>query len=737
MFGRHSLMLWGCLACSSGVAAQAAEPAGIAFAGDLQAIDRAVLEAAQSPLPTLGMRAGAPARMPAAPSPHGVVSAGYSASMQARFEDEPLDDRSKPSFLSRLRPKWLGGGDASADEPTRDPFVAASQAPITQVGAASRKRDEGLQRIPAYAPPVGSPAMANSVTQTTRRSPAGPSAAKPPRDASGLALRSESGPRRGLFSSWFGGGDVEAPTPTPAPRATVRTPQPARKARPEAALAATPRPAAARAPQPSTPAQRSAPRPAALSAPQADGGVVVVSDDAPRTKRSNVVVASPIAPEAAPPVARVAQASPRVVAVSPELGMPTVTAAPKRAPASPAPMVNPFAETTSPSAAGPRLVASPPPAVATPAPPRTLATASGSARSLATPVAAAPVRPLTPYVTTTPRPATPAPTAPSPRSRELLAEAHQLAATAAGIDDFSAVLKRCRYVLAIDASAEAVGYANQLSSWALCKRGEALEDAGRLAEAEADYHDALRGESECWRAEHALGVIAARAGDADGALRRFNRTLDLNPEFAKAYSNRAALAVQKGDYQAALADYTRAIEINPDLEPAHTGRGRVCHMLGMLEEGLRHLDAAELLAPDDAMIATGRGDLLVDLGRYGEARDAYRRAIELRPDGSAAHRNLSWMLATCPVAEFRDGNAALDHAERAEKLAGAADDLTLDTKAAALAALGRYEEAAKVQQEAVERAPEGDTAAYRERLALYQQGSAFTAPPVRQSSYVR
>ena len=97
------------------------------------------------------------------------------------------------------------------------------------------------------------------------------------------------------------------------------------------------------------------------------------------------------------------------------------------------------------------------------------------------------------------------------------------------------------------------------------------------------------------------------------------------------------------------------------------------------------------------------------------------------------------MQATCPVAEFRDGAAAVANVEKAAQLAGGSDDLTLDTKAAALAAAGRFEEAAKVQQEAISAAPESEAAPYRERLALYQQGASFTSQPVavRQATYMK
>ena len=124
--------------------------------------------------------------------------------------------------------------------------------------------------------------------------------------------------------------------------------------------------------------------------------------------------------------------------------------------------------------------------------------------------------------------------------------------------------------------------------------------------------------------------------------------------------NRAALAVQEGNYSEALDDYSRAIAADPDLSVAHSGRGRVCHLLGYLDEAQRHLDAAQVLAPDDASIAVAQGDLLVDLGRHTQARAAYERGIVLDPEQSTPYRNLSWLLATCPVESVRNAQHALE-----------------------------------------------------------------------------
>jgi tetratricopeptide (TPR) repeat protein len=804
MTRRQPLLIAGCLLGSMGVGATATQAqSGVAYAGDMQSIDRAMLDAAEMPLPSMasgptltprtapqgnfaqGGVVQAGAQMPVMGVPNQATPAAFNGGVRPTTVDQP--EQPKRGLFSKLKPSWPFG-KSEAKQPEVDPFAQATQdARIQTVGAATKSfnRSEGVQRIPSYvASQSNNQQTARNTTAPQQRAQA---TSAPTNRSNGVVMRQDNGPKQGFLSGlWGGSNESSQQRPKAQPlfggnkgagnqgqrnqeqlANRQSAPAPSRMAmnsRSQSRVnSAGPTPSPSYLTGNNVPAKQPAAKPSSASE-----GMVMVSDEpAPVAKRSPIATFSPATPRVAavgapisnPAVANLSMSSPEVKTLENHFAttksaqvnpariepapveeepadsaifasddMPEVVSAPASEPRSIEPTPpNPTA------AQGPVVVSLPPRPMPAPLPTDNVAHQLSPASQAPASYANTAVSQPTPVV----HEATSA-TA-TERAKTLLTEAHQLAATADTADEYSAVLKRCSYVLAIDNSQEAIGYANQLAGWALSKRGEVFENENRLTEAEADYLDALRSDPECWRAEHALGVIAARNGNADEAGRRFNRTLLLNPEFAKAYSNRAALAVQRGDFEAALNDYQQAIEIDPDFEPAHTGRGRVCHMLGRLDEGLQHLDAAELLSPEDGMIATGRGDLLVDLGRYGQAKQAYERAISLDPQSPAAYRNLAWMQATCPQTEYRDGAAAVANIEKASQLAGGSDDLTLDTKAAALAAAGRYEEAAKVQQEAIAAAPESDAAAYRERLALYQQGASFTSQPVavRQATYLK
>lgn len=700
-----------------------------AYVGDLQTVDRAVLNAAALD-PNFAPQA-APQR--------------------------PREAPKRTSFFGKLTPSWLMGSNDDKTETTQAPAASGVQ-PVAY------NRRSSLSHRPGAKPR----------TRWTQPAPTKPTTQAPQRSG-GVATRATTGQRASLvdlvgFSKKpqaTNAGKLPAPiarpTAPPAPSG-VRVAHTNASALPlPIALAPNPTAGVGAAfvgdgPQPTTPQMVADPALAALAkAPSPEAKPLIVINDA-AISNETIVADTPI-DEAPGAVLFVTDASDGFAETT---DSPTLTV-----------------ETTESVDAAPEAIAiaAPPTIVTTPAEPITIDPESGLEAATAAPIVVsdAPVA-ETPSTTSLDQPELdPLPTAasiaarvtesaaptgdyqeqriglpprrpsrepePSDRAKSLLAEAHGLAQEAAEAEDYTAILQRCRYVLAIDRAPQAVAYANQLAAWSLNCRGEALLEQGRVDEAEADFTDALRTDQECWRAEHNLGVLHSHRGETERARQRFDRTLRLNPEYAKAYSNRAALAVRDGDFQTAMRDYERAIEADPDLAIAHAGRGRICHLLGKLEMALRHLDAAALLEPGDASIAVARGDLLVDLGRYGNAKAAYERAIAIDPEDATAYRNLAWMQATCPLPAFRDGQAAVINAKRAAELTGDQDDITLDTQAAAEAAVGRFEEAVALAQRAIDAAPEADAEAYLKRLDGYLRGEAFTSRPIGsgvvQASYTK
>jgi tetratricopeptide (TPR) repeat protein len=328
--------------------------------------------------------------------------------------------------------------------------------------------------------------------------------------------------------------------------------------------------------------------------------------------------------------------------------------------------------------------------------------------------------------------------APESPAKRLIAQAHEWSSSAKSEDEFSRIIETCRQAQASQPDHDINRYANELTSWALNRRGQLKAEAGRDTEAIGDFDEAVTADPQRWRAIHNRGVLLAQAGEFEKAFDDFNRTIEINPQFAKAYSNRAALFVVAGNLEPAMQDYARAIELDPKLAVAHRGCGRACHLLGDLEEAVRHYDESLRLAPDDAYAVASRADVLTDLGRYAEAAQQYDRAIEIDPNSSQAHSGSAWLLATCPDDDVRNAELAIDRAERAIELTGREDAATFDTLAAAHANAGDFAAAARTARQAVQLAAAEEREAFQERLLTYQREKPFRIAPfdqVIQASY--
>jgi len=115
--------------------------------------------------------------------------------------------------------------------------------------------------------------------------------------------------------------------------------------------------------------------------------------------------------------------------------------------------------------------------------------------------------------------------------------------------------------------------------------------------------------------------------------------------------------------------------------------------------------------------------------RTRDAVAQYQQALDINPDDTETMNNMAWILATSPDPMIRDGAKAVALAERAVALTNNKEQRTVATLAAAYAEMGRFPEAVKTGQSAVQLAlNEGNNAraeAIRSQVALYESGAAF------------
>lgn len=274
-------------------------------------------------------------------------------------------------------------------------------------------------------------------------------------------------------------------------------------------------------------------------------------------------------------------------------------------------------------------------------------------------------------------------------------------------------------------------------------------------------------------AEMMLGVGYERSGGAAEAIRCYQEALKLDPSLkvqmpggtqrrlaVQATLLAAQLAEQNGGQAKAMALYRAALDLDPTVVEAHNNLANLLEAAGARQESLAHYQAAVHLAPAEALAHDNLGTELLILGRFADAMQEYKEAARLQPDDPRAYflmgkaylqqgqtvaalagfraaverdgddpRSLALLariLATDENATNRDGKAAVTLAEKANTQTGGVQPFILDVLSLAYAEAGRFEDAQRSANRAIELAEAAKLPALaddiRQHLDLFQAG---------------
>ena len=296
-----------------------------------------------------------------------------------------------------------------------------------------------------------------------------------------------------------------------------------------------------------------------------------------------------------------------------------------------------------------------------------------------------------------------------------------------------------------------------------------LRDQGRLAEAEAHYQAALRLRPYFVEAWYNLGGLKQTQGDAEAAARDYTTALQFRPDHTGAHLNLGqVLALQHkwdeaiahlrtglraapqnaearfylgaalastGKYAEAEVEFTEACRLRPEYGLARERLGEALFHQGKLPEAVSQLKQALQAGPGSAMNHYYLALALHAQGQFDEALPHYREAARLDPNKPLYLNDLAWILATHPRAELRDGAQAVRLAEAACRLTEQRQPLLLGTLAAAYAETGRFADAVKAAEKAIDLAAAAGLKEVAERnrqlLELYRAGKPFHEPEAR------
>jgi Flp pilus assembly protein TadD len=174
--------------------------------------------------------------------------------------------------------------------------------------------------------------------------------------------------------------------------------------------------------------------------------------------------------------------------------------------------------------------------------------------------------------------------------------------------------------------------------------GVALQQVGRLADAEARYRQVVSLAPQAVEANNNLGLVLGRQGRNAEALDFFRRAVELSPGSLVFHNNLGIALLDLERHAEAEACFRAALTLDPDHVGARHNLGKSLYVQGRLEEAGQVLQDALRRKQDDPRILNDMGVLLYDLGRLADAEMVYRTALALAPEDAELHYNLGTTL---------------------------------------------------------------------------------------------
>jgi tetratricopeptide (TPR) repeat protein len=261
---------------------------------------------------------------------------------------------------------------------------------------------------------------------------------------------------------------------------------------------------------------------------------------------------------------------------------------------------------------------------------------------------------------------------------------------------------------------------------------------GEYDKAIADYTQAISLNPKDDKAYNNRGIDYSDKGEYDKAIADYTQAISLNPKDYNAYYNRGNAYGFKGGYDKAIADYSQAIALNPKYDAAYSNRGNIYGI--KYDKAIVDYTQAISLNPKEHKIYFIRGVAYEIQRMYDKAIEDFNQAIKNIPQFSKftePYNSMSRLLATCSDDKYRDGNKAIEFAQKALE-SEPNNPAILDTLAAAYAEAGKFEDAVKTQEKAISLLSEKDKdkylSEYTEHLNFYKARKPWREKPRQKSN---
>ncbi len=193
------------------------------------------------------------------------------------------------------------------------------------------------------------------------------------------------------------------------------------------------------------------------------------------------------------------------------------------------------------------------------------------------------------------------------------------------------LLDRKEYDAARAKADEALQLDSKLST-AYSLRGDVHYEKGEYESALEPYQKAFDLNSKYAYAVNQLGLIYLKQDKFADAEEQYRKAVDLLPKESITHNNLGeALRLQKR-YNEAIESYKAAIRLDPENFMPYTNWG-ILHMdKNQFDEAIVYFEKATEIEPLNPLLTLYHGQTLAEIDKLQEAKERYRRALEVNPN---------------------------------------------------------------------------------------------------------
>ena len=161
----------------------------------------------------------------------------------------------------------------------------------------------------------------------------------------------------------------------------------------------------------------------------------------------------------------------------------------------------------------------------------------------------------------------------------------------------------------------------------------------------AFWKDCIQKSPAKWRPNYNLAKTLYDAGDIEGAIAQYEKTILMHPNNVEALNNLSNALMAQGRLDDAIRHLRHVLNIAPGSTEANVNLGNALVKKGDINQAIHQYQIAQELNPKQKEIYVNLGKVFLDNHQYNEAAEQFEQALTLDPEFSDVRINLGNALA--------------------------------------------------------------------------------------------